>query len=356
MDDLVLLGRWAETPLIAWPGYCDEAQNVFKVETGFCPEPFTLLREGLHEQYYFHATVESLKQWFISMDAAAQRSFSDDLYRRYYNDASTLELFTSHIAALNTVKASDASLIELINEWMRLPARLAPPIFFSVLLDIWYRDREAEIADIITTAAGARDHCANVYDIQAKREAERIFSEVAVRLSTSWENLQMLFPEEILAWMAGDVTRSDHIQPRREFFVTENKKGHYTILDGEEAGARISQVALAVLGEPQTHLEGLPAYAGLVFGRAKKILSTEDARSFEEGDILVAYQTSVWYEPLFSKARAVLTELGGATSHAAVICAERRIPCIVGIPNLVRSVTNGDQLAVDAARGLVDIT
>src|SRR4029077_20343929 len=86
--DLILLGRWAETPLIAWPGYCDFAQQTFEDRTGFRPEPFTLLREGLHEQYYVSSTVEPMRMWFKSLPSPRQFDFASKLYQQYYRDAS----------------------------------------------------------------------------------------------------------------------------------------------------------------------------------------------------------------------------------------------------------------------------
>lgn len=54
-------------------------------------------------------------------------------------------------------------------------------------------------------------------------------------------------------------------------------------------------------------------------------------------------------------ASAVLTEIGGSTSHAAVVCREMAVPCIVGC--CVGSVTglDGQTVTVDAAAGTVHL-
>src|SRR5262249_49420722 len=52
----------------------------------------------------------------------------------------------------------------------------------------------------------------------------------------------------------------------------------------------------------------------------------------------------------------VLTEQGGVTSHAAIICRELGIPTIIGIDGLLDRVRDGDTVNVDAYQGIVTIT
>lgn len=353
--DMTLLGRWPETPLVAWPGFCEAAQERLAERTGHALSPFTLLRNGLHEQYYFTSSVEALRDHFMGMSAPEKEVFSRTLYEGYYVDAAALERFTSSLAEANMGNATTSQLQEWVRGWMLYPGRLAGPIWFAVLLDVWYSDDQSDVRGVIDQAAEARDHCANVYDVEAKPHAVRLFEEIARRVECSYEDLELLFPDEILKCLEGVAPPPDTANARREFFVTMNVGDRYRILDGEDAETAVQTVALADVGEPQQHLTGLSAYGGVVSATAKRILSPADFAKLREGDILVAYQTSISYEPLFERAAAVVTELGGATSHAAVVCSERRIPCVVGVANLLSSVRDGDRLTVDAAAGSVEI-
>jgi phosphoenolpyruvate synthase/pyruvate phosphate dikinase len=49
----------------------------------------------------------------------------------------------------------------------------------------------------------------------------------------------------------------------------------------------------------------------------------------------------------------VLTEQGGVTSHAAIICRELGVPTIIGIEGLLDRVRDGDWLEIDAEHGTV---
>jgi phosphohistidine swiveling domain-containing protein len=54
-------------------------------------------------------------------------------------------------------------------------------------------------------------------------------------------------------------------------------------------------------------------------------------------------------------AKAVVTEQGGVTSHAALVSRELDIPTAVGVTDFLHTASDGDQITVDAQRGIVQI-
>lgn len=74
---------------------------------------------------------------------------------------------------------------------------------------------------------------------------------------------------------------------------------------------------------------------------------------FNDGDILICKMTSPDYVPLMKKASAIITDEGGILSHAAIICRELNIPCIVGTGNATQELKDGDNIGVDAEKGIV---
>jgi pyruvate kinase len=79
----------------------------------------------------------------------------------------------------------------------------------------------------------------------------------------------------------------------------------------------------------------------------------EASEKVQQGDILVAPLTSSEYNPAMEKAGAVITEMGGLTSHAAIVCLEFDIPVIVGAESATDILTEGDTVTVDVQRGLI---
>lgn len=54
-------------------------------------------------------------------------------------------------------------------------------------------------------------------------------------------------------------------------------------------------------------------------------------------------------------AKAIITEGGGLLCHAAIVCREYKVPCLVGVRGLMASIKNGQKLSVDFQKGRVKI-
>ncbi|MCJ7760793.1 phosphoenolpyruvate synthase, partial [Candidatus Bathyarchaeota archaeon] len=109
--------------------------------------------------------------------------------------------------------------------------------------------------------------------------------------------------------------------------------------------------------ERVTLTKGLPASPGLVAGKAHVIMGVEGINSFLEGEILVTEMTAPDWVPAMRKARAIVTNSGGMTCHAAIVSRELGIPCIVGTGSkgkaATESIPDGSEVTVDASNGVV---
>lgn len=99
--------------------------------------------------------------------------------------------------------------------------------------------------------------------------------------------------------------------------------------------------------------KGLPASPGIGRGIVKNIKNLTEISQVEEGDILVTEMTNPDMVPAMKKARAVVTDEGGRTCHAAIVSRELQIPCIVGAKNATQVLKDGIEVTVDATRGIV---
>ncbi len=101
-------------------------------------------------------------------------------------------------------------------------------------------------------------------------------------------------------------------------------------------------------------LKGLPASPGLYAGKAKVVLTTEDAaKLIKKGDILVTKMTNPDWVPYMRVAGAIVTDEGGMTCHAAIVSRELGIPCIVGTGNATKLLVTDKDYTVDAKNGVV---
>lgn len=71
------------------------------------------------------------------------------------------------------------------------------------------------------------------------------------------------------------------------------------------------------------------------------------------GGILIAASSDPAWTPLFLRAGAVVMEVGGYLSHAAIVAREFGIPAVVSVHGILQGVATGDLLEVDAVKGVV---
>ena len=101
-------------------------------------------------------------------------------------------------------------------------------------------------------------------------------------------------------------------------------------------------------------LRGVGVCGGRVRGRVR-IVRPETIDDLQPGEILVAEVTDVGYTAAFCYAAAVVTELGGPMSHAAVVAREFGFPCVVDVQGATRSLPSGALVEVDGATGEIKV-
>ncbi|MGI6589855.1 MAG: PEP/pyruvate-binding domain-containing protein [Candidatus Iainarchaeum sp.] len=77
--------------------------------------------------------------------------------------------------------------------------------------------------------------------------------------------------------------------------------------------------------------------------------------TFNNGEILVTTMTRPEFVPIMQKAKAIVTDEGGLTSHAAIVSRELDTPCIIGTKVATQILKDGDLVEVDANKGVVKI-
>ncbi len=123
-----------------------------------------------------------------------------------------------------------------------------------------------------------------------------------------------------------------------------------TVFSGSWEPATTSSAALTA-GDT---LRGVGVCGGRVRGRVR-IVRPETIDDLQPGEILVAEVTDVGYTAAFCYAAAVVTELGGPMSHAAVVAREFGFPCVVDVQGATRFLPPGALIEVDGATGEIHV-
>ena len=86
-------------------------------------------------------------------------------------------------------------------------------------------------------------------------------------------------------------------------------------------------------------------------GTARVVRSIAEMNQFQAGDVLVADMTDPDWEPIMTRAAAIVTNRGGRTCHAAIIARELGVPAVVGCGDATTRITDGSDVTVSCAEG-----
>jgi pyruvate,water dikinase len=98
-------------------------------------------------------------------------------------------------------------------------------------------------------------------------------------------------------------------------------------------------------------LEGTAIGSDAAAGTVHVIKDLADISKMKKGDILVADMTDPDWVPAIRMAKALVTNRGGRTCHAAIVSRELGVPCIVGTKNSTQVLKTGQKYTVDCSMG-----
>src|SRR3989338_2939304 len=178
--------------------------------------------------------------------------------------------------------------------------------------------------------------------------------EISKRSKIPLKYVEELFPDDI-----------KHIfYKEKNFYINEAKsrtKGCILAVyrDGElllkgKKAENIMFIAESLQSSSEEELNGIVASMGNgnVIGNVR-IVNNPHKEKFNKDEILVTSMTRHEFVPLMRKAKAIITNEGGITSHAAIVSRELGIPCIIGTKVATKALKNGDFVEVNVKEGIV---
>lgn len=175
-----------------------------------------------------------------------------------------------------------------------------------------------------------------------KGSQQKISDSLVLRLAEIGKTIEhhYYFPQD-MEW-AYDGKKLYIVQTRPVTTMDETKKN---TKGAEELKHSISALPVIV--------KGSPASPGIAWGKSILVRNVKDIDKVQKGDVLLAPMTNPDYVPAMRRASAIVTDLGGRTSHAAIVSRELGIPAIVGTGNASKKITNAMVVSVDGGAGVV---
>ncbi len=183
-----------------------------------------------------------------------------------------------------------------------------------------------------------------------------LYYEIASRAKLKIDELVILSPTEIYNFLQKEkLPTLEEINQRKKNFIVYVLNKKFKIYSGKQAADFSKKYLISKEKIEKESFSGIIASPGKVKGIVKTVLDKKDLYRVREGEILVAITTHPDYLSVMKKAKAIITDEGGLTSHAAIVSREFKIPCIVGTKIATKVLKDGDLVEVDADKGVVKI-
>ena len=123
-----------------------------------------------------------------------------------------------------------------------------------------------------------------------------------------------------------------------------------TVQSQKEAGA---MKTYRLQEEGKVLVSGLAIGEAIATGEVLVIQSADEMDRFEKNAILVTGMTDPDWVPIMKQARGIVTDLGGRTSHAAIVSRELGVPAVVGTGDATGILVDGKEITISCAEGEV---
>lgn len=168
-----------------------------------------------------------------------------------------------------------------------------------------------------------------IYKALIPMDRTRLQSYVGAR-KAEWEGYLSLTPQMLLgnAAMMAEIVRRDPVI---------------------SAAASVPNVR----GDVKADLYGSASVPGVAEGVARVIMTERELGELQPGEILVAPGTSAQWTPAFEIIKGLITDGGGALSHAVIVAREYGLPAVTGCQEATRKIKTGDKVRIDGDLGIV---
>jgi phosphohistidine swiveling domain-containing protein len=238
--------------------------------------------------------------------------------------------------------------IDVLDEFIPITKELWIHEITAFFIGLHATDKET--LDIVSGLRGTQ----NAQHVSISKFVPKLFRQISERTGISVELLQYVMPEELASLKYDPAV----LAARKKLYVLELIDGATRLLINDEATAYVGEFMKGVdktIDRNITEMKGSSAFVGKAAGKVVIVVNDKDLANVREGDILVSPMTRTSFLPAMKRAAAFVTDEGGVTCHAAIVARELKKPCVVGTKVASKVLQTGDEVDVDANKGLVSI-
>jgi len=182
---------------------------------------------------------------------------------------------------------------------------------------------------------------------------EPVLKAIGKRLGLSLRQVRLMLAKEIGQSLKGGRADTELLNCRARMVFLARAQKTLCLCDQAAAEYLKANVKREKINLDVSAAAGTVAYPGKARGVVKIINTPKEMGKMQRGDILVAQTTNPNLMPAIRLAKAIVTDEGGLTCHAAIVSRELKIPCVVGTKIASKFLKDGDKIEVNAKTGKV---
>lgn len=317
-------------------------------------------KDGAFFQYFLNKECPRYAQQGVDL-YSSEKAFAD-----FLEQLQTQEKDCENVVkkVLDTPPCSSTDVEALFTSWIRY-ARL----YFC--MGIEYLELAATMTDnpviaahlktIETLKNPIRDYLAKCF-LSEQSYLAQLVTLFEKRFGVPTEDLLEYTIQELVDLFEAKRVTSAILEDRRNTAIAQAHQGEFFYAWGDKARSIIEAFAPKEISYTDS-IQGMVANRSPHPIRARVTLMKVDYKNFNattaqmtampEGTILIAQTTAPELMMACRKAAAIVTDMGGLISHAAIVSRELGIPCIVGTKHATKIFKDGDMVEVDTHTGVV---
>ncbi len=195
--------------------------------------------------------------------------------------------------------------------------------------------------------------------IKATKDVHQLAGHIGKFYNLSSDDVEYLTNIEIASLPNNSITSIEITNRKKAFYIQKGLDNSLEYTYGDMATQKFND-RVELIQHTGNTLSGMGASCGKVTGRVYLVsLADPDLPlaidQMPKGAILVSESTQPHLTIACHKAVGIITDEGGALSHAAIIARELHIPCVVGTKLATEVLHNGQLVSLDGGAGIVTI-
>lgn len=206
-----------------------------------------------------------------------------------------------------------------------------------------------------------RAECARM-EMETVLKLRPLLLDLAQKNNMSYQTVLQLTSQEFVSVVESETNsienKNELIKRQKEYFNVLTPDGHDVVIghdDPRYVELKKMYIGVVDMSTQSKELKGVGASPGKATGTVRVVLTAQEFGDFQDGEILVAPETTPSFVPLMRMSAAILTGKGGITSHAAIVSRELKKPCVIAIKDVTKILKTGDRVEIDAGKGTVTI-